>query len=119
MPDAAMASRHAITEFARDNGAVGQTLTDIALAVSEAVSNVIIHAYRDLPQPGVVSVEGEREGDAAARRRARRRAGDRAAPRQPRPRLRPLPDHSPVHAALEIRTRPEGGAELRMIFDLA
>ena len=34
-----------------------RTLAAIALCVSEAVTNVVVHAYRDAAEPGVVMVE--------------------------------------------------------------
>jgi len=117
-PDAAMASRHALTEFARDNGATGQLLSDIALAVSEAVSNVIIHAYRDRPRPGAVSVEGEREGNMLSI--VVRDDGPGMTPRHDSPGLGfGLSLIAQVTQAMELRARPEGGSELRMSFALA
>ena len=97
---------------------MGQIVTDIALAVSEAVSNVVLHAYRDLPRPGVVSVEADRDGDAL--RIFVRDDGPGIAPRANSPGLGlGLSIIACVTRALEIRARPEGGAELCMIFDLA
>lgn len=116
-PDAASASRQAVIDFARENGAVGQLLTDIALAVSEAVSNVIIHAYRELPKPGAVSVEVERDRDAL--RIIVRDDGPGIAPRADSPGLGfGLTLIARAAHALEIRARPEGGAEVCMIFNL-
>ena len=38
-------------------------LSDIALAVTEATTNVVLHAYRDREEPGTVVVEVERYDD--------------------------------------------------------
>ena len=103
---------------ARASGAAGQTAADIALAVSEAVSNVVLHAYRELARPGLVSVEAEREGDAL--RVLVRDDGPGIAPRADSPGLGiGLSIIAHVTQVLELRTRPEGGAELCMVFHLA
>ena len=62
-PEAASVMRRAVAEFAHENGATDVLVMDIALAVSEAVTNVILHAYRDASRPGDVTVEAERDGD--------------------------------------------------------
>jgi anti-sigma regulatory factor (Ser/Thr protein kinase) len=51
--------RHAIVEFAEDNGASDSELEDIALAVSEALTNVVLHAYAGRDRPGVLAVEAQ------------------------------------------------------------
>ncbi len=64
-PTAVAAARHDATAFARAHGA-GETLcSDVALAVSEACTNVVMHAYRhrDGP-PGTMRVEMASEGHA-------------------------------------------------------
>jgi anti-sigma regulatory factor (Ser/Thr protein kinase) len=45
LPEAAGEARRRITEFAGAHGADRQLQADIALAVSEAVTNAIVHAY--------------------------------------------------------------------------
>jgi serine/threonine-protein kinase RsbW len=49
--------RHAVTEFAAGCGASEVQLEDIALAVSEALSNVVLHAYAGCDPPGDITVE--------------------------------------------------------------
>jgi anti-sigma regulatory factor (Ser/Thr protein kinase) len=56
-------ARAAVTEFAEDVGARGETLDAIRLAASEAITNVVLHAYRQ-GAPGAIQinasyVEGE------------------------------------------------------------
>jgi len=46
--------RHLAVGFARDNGATQAQCDDIALAVSEAVTNAVTHAYIGSDQPGDV-----------------------------------------------------------------
>jgi two-component sensor histidine kinase len=52
-------ARHAAAEFARTHGADPD---DIALAVSEAVSNAVIHAFRGV-DTGRIDVRGFPDGD--------------------------------------------------------
>jgi anti-sigma regulatory factor (Ser/Thr protein kinase) len=52
-------ARHAVADFARANGADPD---DVGLAVSEAVSNAVIHAFRGR-DPGRVDVRALVEGD--------------------------------------------------------
>jgi serine/threonine-protein kinase RsbW/stage II sporulation protein AB (anti-sigma F factor) len=49
--------RSVIVEFAREHGASHFELEDIALAASEALTNVVLHAYVGRDGPGVVAVE--------------------------------------------------------------
>jgi stage II sporulation protein AB (anti-sigma F factor) len=46
--------RHEVTEFAATNGAADSELESIKIAVSEAVANSVVHAYR--AEPGEVHV---------------------------------------------------------------
>ena len=48
--------RRAVAEFARRHGASLRSLESVSLAVSEALTNVVVHAYRDAPAPGTVLV---------------------------------------------------------------
>ena len=55
-PDSVAPLRHAVVDFARRCGASATQRDDIALAVSEAVSNVVLHAYDGCESPGMVTV---------------------------------------------------------------
>jgi anti-sigma regulatory factor (Ser/Thr protein kinase) len=50
--------RHAIIDFARGAGAARRNVDDIALAVTEAVTNAIVHAFAARDVPGTVTVLG-------------------------------------------------------------
>ena len=50
--DVVPALRHAVADYARSVGMIGAQLDDVRLAVSEAISNVVLHAYQD--EPGYV-----------------------------------------------------------------
>jgi stage II sporulation protein AB (anti-sigma F factor) len=48
--------RHAAVEFARDEGVPEPPLEDLRLAISEAVTNSVIHAFRTQDRPGTLTV---------------------------------------------------------------
>lgn len=47
VPEAVPVARRALTEVAAAAGAGGERLEEIRLAVSEALTNAVVHAYRD------------------------------------------------------------------------
>jgi anti-sigma regulatory factor (Ser/Thr protein kinase) len=53
--------RRAVVGYARDNGLCTDRVDDVALAVTELVSNAVVHAYRDQDDPGAVTVEVARD----------------------------------------------------------
>ena len=53
-PEAVAVIRRSVVDFASASGITGEKLDGVRLAVSEAVTNVVLHAYRD--QPGQVHV---------------------------------------------------------------
>lgn len=58
--------RHAVVAFAASQGADDELQGSIALAITEAVANAVLHAYRDRPEPSTVTVEADadpRDGD--------------------------------------------------------
>ena len=48
--------RRAAVEFAREEGVPDPPLADLRLALSEAVSNAVLHAFRAQSRPGTVTV---------------------------------------------------------------
>lgn len=56
-PESIAPLRHAVVDFADSRGASDRQREDIALAVSEAVSNAVIHAYAGDTIPGDVAVQ--------------------------------------------------------------
>jgi|SRR5215207_5273780 len=46
----------AVVEFIVDNGIAELRLTDLRLAVSEAIANAVVHAFREQQEPGTVRV---------------------------------------------------------------
>jgi stage II sporulation protein AB (anti-sigma F factor) len=59
-PESIAALRHAVVDFACSSGASERKREDIALAVSEAVSNAVLHARRGA-FPGEVAVQARRD----------------------------------------------------------
>jgi len=55
-PDAVRAARLAAVEFARGHDMPDEKLDLVALAVSEATTNVVVHAYRDRDEPGTFTL---------------------------------------------------------------
>ena len=49
--------RHSVVDFARANGVPEHRLDDVALAVSEAASNAVVHAFRGIGERGSLTVE--------------------------------------------------------------
>lgn len=54
-------ARRAIVQLALDAGATGEQVDRIALAVSEAITNAVLHAYRE--RPGLVHIAATVVGD--------------------------------------------------------
>jgi len=63
VPPAVGPLRRALTRWAAAAGATPRTEQAVALAASEAITNAVVHAYRDAPAPGEVSVSAEVLGD--------------------------------------------------------
>jgi anti-sigma regulatory factor (Ser/Thr protein kinase) len=63
VPESVGAARAAVTEFARALGAAQDALMAMRLAVSEAVTNAVLHAYLDAPEPGGVHLRAGRDTD--------------------------------------------------------
>jgi anti-sigma regulatory factor (Ser/Thr protein kinase) len=57
VPESVAAVRAMAADFATQAGAPAGTVEAVKLAVSEAATNVVIHAYRDSATPGLIHVE--------------------------------------------------------------
>jgi anti-sigma regulatory factor (Ser/Thr protein kinase) len=111
-------ARHAVTGFARDHGVPSAMLGGIALAVSEACSNVVLHAYRMPRAPGEFSVDM-----ALGRDSLRVRVRDQGMGMSPHldspGRGLGLPIIASTTDGFTVAPSEGGGTELRMRFDLA
>src|SRR5206468_739147 len=57
VPEAVAALRAMIGEFATRVGLAQSTIDNVKLAVSEAATNVVVHAYRGACEPGPIHLE--------------------------------------------------------------
>ena len=58
-----MQARRAVVDWAQKHVEDRAILSDIALAITEATTNVVLHAYRDRPVPGSINITAERLDD--------------------------------------------------------
>jgi anti-sigma regulatory factor (Ser/Thr protein kinase) len=117
-PPAPRLARKAAAEFAAGEGADEETLAAIALCVSEAVTNAVLHAYRETDEPGAVEIEACRPNGFLCL--YVRDEGCGLKPRVDSPGLGlGLPLISGAASNVEVRAAAAGGTELIMRFDLA
>ena len=115
--DAVPTARRAVSRCLRALGIDESVAKAVALAVTEACSNVVLHAYREQKEPGRMTVLVEKPDDVLCVKVLDEGLG--IAPRMDSPGLgMGLPLISHYTDALELRTRPEGGSEVSMRFDL-
>ena len=117
-PEAVPRARHAVSAHAREVGIDEPTLTNIAIALTEACANVVLHAYRDRDEPGFITLVAECDGNEFVVVVAD--SGTGLKPRVDSPGLgvglsmiRKLADQ------FDIRTSRAGGTEVRMRFAAA
>jgi serine/threonine-protein kinase RsbW len=112
--------RHAVAGFLEGHGVAGETASDMLLAVTEACTNVVQHAYRDEEGAGEadqIEVAAER-GDARVTITVRDHGGG-FAPRIDSPGLGlGLPVIAALTQTVEIRPMPPSGTEVVMTFAL-
>ena len=107
--------RHLAVEWATGCGATDADLQRIALAVTEAATNVVVHAYRDRTDAGNIIVELECEDSSL--RISVHDEGVGMAPRADSPGLGlGMPLIAQMADSLEILTDESGGTEVCMRF---
>jgi len=96
-------ARRAAAEFAAGEGADADTLAAVALCVSEAVTNAVLHAYRERVLPGAVELEACRPNGYLCLGRHVRRCRDESptVSREPIARARAAASRA-VHARAEV-----------------
>lgn len=115
-PGAPSVARKAVKDFLRGRGADPGTLSDVLLAVSEVVTNCVVHAYRDRPD-GRVAIEARQQGDRLLLSVADEGTG--MAPRADSPGLGlGLPLVGRVAQRVDITAQAGGGTLVKMCFDL-
>jgi anti-sigma regulatory factor (Ser/Thr protein kinase) len=109
--------RRETTAYAEHHGVLDAD--GLALALSEAITNAVLHAYSDAPEPGIVEVVAQRHADDGLHI-AVCDDGHGMRPRSASPGagfglrlIASLADH------FEVQTRPGGGTRLSMTFAAA
>ena len=114
-PDAVSVLRRELTQHAVGIGADADVRDRLRLAVTEAVTNVVIHAYRDASEPGEVTVVAEQDDDRLIVQVCDEGLG--MVPRIDSPGLGlGLGLMAQMADAFDILTRPQGGVEVRLEF---
>jgi len=109
--------RQVIREFAMPAQPTDHALGSIAVCVSEAMTNVVMHAYRESDSPGQIDVEAELDGDSFTVRISDQ--GHGLEPRLDSPGLGlGLPLISQFAVSSDIASPEQGGTEIIMRFDL-
>ena len=111
------AARAAVREFVGTLASVPDDVSGMVLCVSEAVTNAVLHAYRDASAPGTVEMDAAAFADHVWI--TVRDNGQGLTPRIGSPGLGVgLPIISQTATATEIRTPQRGGTEIAMRFEL-
>jgi anti-sigma regulatory factor (Ser/Thr protein kinase) len=110
------AARRAVHDFCQYVGLPEDRIHEVVLCVSEAVTNVVLHAYEDEPEEGTVAIDAHvdehlcihvRDTGGGLRPRPENQAGGLG-----------LPIISQLAHSLELRTHDRGGTEVVMKFAL-
>lgn len=110
--------RHAVAGFLDGHSLSGALASDVLLAVTEACTNVVQHAYRDGGSPSA-EIEVSAQCEPSALTIAVRDRGRGFAPRVDSPGLGlGLPVIAALTQNVEIRPFPPSGTEVVMTFDL-
>jgi serine/threonine-protein kinase RsbW len=114
LPEEVRPLRNAVAHFLAAHGIEGEVLADVRLAVSEAVSNAVTHAYAG-GDPGPISVEvaiTEADVHVAIRDEG---GGLRPRPDSPGAGLG-LPVMGRLATEIAVAARPQGGTEVLLRF---
>ena len=118
-PEAVGAARRATRELARHYDVDDALLTSIVLCVSEAVTNAVVHAYRDDPDPGHIEIEARRPDGYLCIYVRDSGQGMRPRPDSPGAGLGlPVITHLASKVAIRSAGRDGAGTELAMRFEL-
>ena len=116
-PETVAFLRETVADFLIANGIADSHMTDVRLAVSEAVTNAVVHAFRGRTQTGTISVSVTLDDDSVEV--VVRDDGSGMAPREDSPGIGlGLPLIRRVADEFDHREPPGGGSELWMRFAL-
>ena len=117
VPASVAQARRAVVDFAGQHGATPAALAAIELALSEATTNAVQHAYIDSDAPGPVLITAE--PNETCLKVAVQDEGTGMRPRPDSPGLGlGLPLISQMTQSFEVQQAPGGGTILCMRFDL-
>jgi len=114
-PPSVSALRHAISDFARTAGANDELVSALGLAVSEAATNAVVHAYVDAPEPGPLTVAAGIDGRELWVSICDQGRGMKPRPDSPGLGLG-LPLIAQMTSGFEVREGDAGGTEVHMRF---
>ena len=110
--------RHAVARFALGLGAADEVVAAMQLAVSEALSNAVVHAYIDRDAPGTLTVTADRHDDGILVIVSDDGTGMRPRPDSPGLGVG-LPLMTQMSQSLEFSANGDGGTDVAMRFSLA
>jgi serine/threonine-protein kinase RsbW/stage II sporulation protein AB (anti-sigma F factor) len=116
-PPSVSSIRHSLADFARGQGVAEDVIAAAGLAVSEATTNAVVHAYASDDQPGSVAVLAGIEDGQLWVTVCDEGRGMRPRPDSPGLGLG-LPLIAQMAASFEVHERDSGGTEVRMRFAL-
>ncbi len=115
VPESVGELRRALSDYSRGLGVSDDVINGLQLAVSEAISNAVVHAFVDFPEPGTVTVKARTETDAI--HVMVRDDGGGMKPRTDSPGLGiGLPLMTQMTQSLEFRENTHGGTDVEMRF---
>ncbi|HEY3186417.1 MAG TPA: ATP-binding protein [Solirubrobacteraceae bacterium] len=116
-PESVPVLRYAVVAYARSGGVTAGVLDDVAIAVSEAVTNAVVHAYADRATAGTVTVKACLSHDELAISISD--GGDGMRPRPDSPGLGlGLPLMAQLADRMELGQIDGVGTQVRLFFDL-
>jgi serine/threonine-protein kinase RsbW len=116
-PPSVSSIRHSLSDYARGLGVPDEVVSAAGLAVSEATTNAVVHAYADEPEPGAVSVQAGIDDGMLWVTVCDDGRGMRPRPDSPGLGLG-LPLIAQMAASFEVHEREPCGTEVRMRFAL-
>jgi serine/threonine-protein kinase RsbW len=108
--------RHELVDYAREHGVRDEVVSAVGLAVSEATTNAVVHAYADQDEPGTLAIEAGFEDDLLWVTVSDTGRGMKPRPDSPGLGLG-LPLISQMTQSFEVHQPPGGGTLLCMRFD--
>jgi serine/threonine-protein kinase RsbW len=117
IPEEVRRLRGEVARFAAAAGVTDPPLADVKLAISEALTNVVVHSYSEAGAPGPIDVAATVRDGRLVITIADEGPGLRPRPDSPGAGLG-LPIIASVAGGFEIRERDPRGTELRLCFSL-